>query len=184
MSKYSCINIVKSKAKELARAKGIKHSDALELLAKEAKFSGYHELAKVAQHSPMESRLMAAALGCTDLKEVIYLDEPYSSFLEAVDDDMSGAIASTNAVDFTVEDLHVNEAQYDDNTGVLDVDLSFVYEGELLPDRAYTEREFSINAVVQLIIRDGQWSLVEDSFAIPDEDYGTDHVWDDEAEWR
>lgn len=170
MSKFSCINIIKSRAKELARADGTKHADALEFLAKEAKFSSYHEMGTVAQHSPFEPRLMAAAFGCTDLKEVIYLDEPYSSFLEAVDDDMSNAIASTNAVDFSVEDLRVNKAQYDENTGVLDLDVSFVYEGELLPDRAYTENKFFLNAVVRLIRRYGQWHLVEDSFAIQNGD--------------
>ncbi len=56
MSAYSCCNILKSQAKDLSRKLGIKHAAALELIAKSAKFSNFHELMKTAEVKPLAGR--------------------------------------------------------------------------------------------------------------------------------
>ncbi|WP_162497788.1 hypothetical protein [Klebsiella pneumoniae] len=62
MSNYSGLNILKSKAKDLAKKQGIKLTEALEAIAIDAAFSNYHELSSVAKRFPLEPRLMKAAL--------------------------------------------------------------------------------------------------------------------------
>lgn len=72
MSNYSGLNILKSKAKELAKKKGIKLTEALEAIAIDADFSNYHELSSVAKRFPLEPRLMKAAFGETHFDNVIF----------------------------------------------------------------------------------------------------------------
>lgn len=58
MSKYSCINIIKTKAKKMVRSNtALTQVQALELIAQNSNFSSYHELIQVAKKTPLESRL-------------------------------------------------------------------------------------------------------------------------------
>lgn len=49
MSQYSCLKIISTKAKKMARASSVlTHSQALEIIARQSKFLNYHELTRVA----------------------------------------------------------------------------------------------------------------------------------------
>lgn len=93
---------------------------ALELIAQNSNFSSYHELIQVAKKTPLESRLLIAAFGDSDFKDVIYnlygscTDGPYPSLEIAVEEELSDLIATTNADGFTIEDLEITDAFYDD----------------------------------------------------------------------
>lgn len=55
MSQYSCLKIISTKAKKMARASSVlTHSQALEIIARQSKFSNYHELTRVAKYAPLE----------------------------------------------------------------------------------------------------------------------------------
>lgn len=58
MSDYSYLSILKTCAKKLARIQKIKLSKALEIVARDAKFTSYHELSEVAKRAPLEQRLV------------------------------------------------------------------------------------------------------------------------------
>ncbi len=84
MSHYSCLKIISTKAKKMARASSVlTHSQALEIIAKQSSFSNYHELTRVAKYAPLEPRLLMAAFGDSDFADVIhnyydtYTDGPY-----------------------------------------------------------------------------------------------------------
>lgn len=75
MSDYSYLSILKTCAKKLARIQKIKLSKALEIVARDAKFTSYHELSEVAKRAPLEQRLVFAAIGEDTQEDVIYRDE-------------------------------------------------------------------------------------------------------------
>lgn len=174
MSGYTCLELLKSKAKKQARINGIKQTEALENIAKQAKFSSYHELSEVAKREPLEPRLVLAAMGETSLEEIIYRDEVFTAIEQEVDDKLSGDIADTNAYGFTVENLDAVEVVYDDKRGVLSVKATFEYQGEQDPDRAYSGTSFDVEATMELLLRDDEWSLVEDSFELISVESDTD----------
>lgn len=184
MPKFSCINIIKSKAKKLVQTQNIKHSEALELLAKGASFSNYHELLAVAQSTPMDARLVLAAFGEKDLNDAIFSDQPYVSFLTAVDEAFESEIASTNACDFTVENLCVDETEtkYDEEKGILTLNVSFEYQGDQLPEKVYSGSGFYVDAIVRLIRRENEWQLEEEGLDIIDIESDTDRDYYDEVE--
>ncbi|ECQ8385852.1 hypothetical protein F0089_21670 [Salmonella enterica] len=73
MSHYSCLKIISTKAKKMARASSVlTHSQALEIIARQSKFSNYHELNRVAKYAPLEPRLLMAAFGDSDFADVIH----------------------------------------------------------------------------------------------------------------
>lgn len=175
MSAFSCFEILKSNAKALAKAQGLKLHAAQELIAKQAKFTDFHDLTAVAKRNPMDARLVAAALG--DLSEALYEDPAWTELNLALEDKLSGAIAETNAAEFTMEDIEVTGARYDASTGVLTLEVSFTYQGELDPDRAYSASEFYLDASFRLKRRDGQWSLAEDGIEIHSGETDQDRDW-------
>uniref|UniRef100_UPI000D64631B hypothetical protein n=2 Tax=Enterobacterales TaxID=91347 RepID=UPI000D64631B len=158
MSQYSCLKIISTKAKKMARASSVlTHSQALEIIARQSKFLNYHELTRVAKYAPLEPRLLMAAFGDSDFADVIhnyydtYTDGPYAAFEMAVEHELSGEIASTNAGGFTVEDLTVTETHYDEDKGILNLKVSFLYQGEQLPDHVYSGSEFEVDANIGLL---------------------------------
>ncbi|MDE9749665.1 hypothetical protein [Pseudomonas aeruginosa] len=177
MSAFSCFNILKSNSKSLARAQGIKLHEAQELIAKQAKFTDFHDLTTVARRDPMECRLMTAALGGVDLGDALYEEPAYAELHNSLEDMLAGLIADTNASDFTMENIEVSGTRYDDSTGVLTLEVSFTYQGELDPDRAYTASEFYMDALFRLKRRDGQWSLAEDGIEILSSESDQDLDW-------
>lgn len=182
MSDYSCLSILKSKAKELSRVKGIKRTDALEIVAKEAQFSSYHELSEVAKRDPMESRLVFAALGETSLEEAIFNETVFSALEREVEEQLSGDIAETNADGFTMEDLEATKVSYNQDKGILSVTVTFEYQGDQYPDRAYSGTSFGVEAEMELLFRNYEWSLVDDSLTFLSVESDVDRDWYDDLD--
>ena len=161
MSNFSYINILKREAKHLAAESGVKRSEALSLVARRSGFSDVHELITVAKKSPRELRLMRAALGTDDFTEVVYQDDVFRLLYDEVEEALSSAIADTNTMGFEIENLEVKDADFEEKTGVLFIELLFDYTGEQDPDRAYHGAVFHVKATLMLARRDGGWSISE-----------------------
>ncbi|UJR62401.1 hypothetical protein [Dickeya zeae] len=166
MSDYSCLSILKTRAKKLVRIQRIKLSEALEIVARDAKFSSYHELTEVAKRDPVEQRLVLAAMGENTPEEVIYRDEVFYAIDREVEDMLSGDIAETNAYGFSIENLEATKLNYDSKRGILTVQAIFDYQGEQDPERALSASSFEIVAKMELLLREDEWSLVEDSLEL------------------
>ncbi|EMM1075926.1 TPA: hypothetical protein MBF27_004785 [Klebsiella pneumoniae] len=174
MSNYSGLNILKSKAKDLAKKQGIKLTEALEAVAIDAAFSNYHELSSVAKRFPLEPRLMKAAFGETHFENVIFSSDVYVQFEMAVDELLSDAVASTNANGCAVYDLEPTEVQYDEEKGLLNMTVAFSYEGEQMPDHFFSGTSFFLTANVPLIYRDNNWLIAEEGIEIISSDSNAD----------
>ncbi|MYM63317.1 hypothetical protein [Pseudomaricurvus sp. HS19] len=161
MSKFSCINILKSQAKELASEHGLQLSAALESVAKQSGFSSYHDLATVAKRDPREVRLMRAALGTDDLKEVVYEKDVFQAIDSLVEDALSSDIAMTNASGFVVDNLVATDVDFDERTGALYTEISFEYCGEQDPDDVFHGSTFYVSATLGLVRRQGEWQVAE-----------------------
>ena len=181
MSDFSPISIIKSQAKQHARQHDMKLSAAQEALARQAGFEEYHELVVVAQRNPTDPRLMLAAFGVRDFKEAIHEDDVFSELEQELEQLLSGAMAETNASEFAIGESEVESSAYDDATGVLRLDMSIAWEGQQDPDRVYYGRAFFLKAVVELIRRDGKWSLGEDGVSITSSETDADR--DRRDEW-
>ncbi len=166
MSNFSCYEILKSNAKKLASTKDIKLSEAQELIAKEASFVNFHELSKVAQHSPLDQRLMKAALGVSNLKNALYENGLYDEISQQLNDRLSGEVADTNAYGFSMEDVEVTDANYDNSTGVLTLDVSLTYRGEQDPGRTYLGSAFYLEMVIYLVRHNDKWAFAKEELEI------------------
>lgn len=182
MSDFSPISIIKSQAKQHAREHSMKVSAAQEALARQAGFEEYHELVVVAQRNPTEPRLMIAAFGVRDFKDAIHEDDVFSELGQELEHLLSGAMAETNASEFAIGESEVESTTYDDATGVLRLDMSIAWKGKQDPDRVYYGRAFFLQAEVDLIRRDGKWSLGEDGVSITNSETDADR--DRRTEWE
>lgn len=189
MSQYSCIEIIRTKAKKMVRSNTAPtHTQALELIAQNSNFSNYHELAQVAKNTPLEPRLLMAAFGDSDFEDVIYnlygsyTDGPYPSLEIAVEEELSGFIATTNADGFTIEDLEITDAFYDDTKGILHLEVAFLYQGDQLPDHVYSGTEFEVEAKVRLSWRDEKWNFINKDFEVINVVSDTERDWYEESE--
>lgn len=162
MLKYSYLNLIKRHAKTHARAHGLKLSAAQEQLAREFGFADFHELTTLAARNSNDPRLMRAALGTSNLGDLVEEESVYQTLESEVEDALSGAMAETNAYDFSIEDLEVIKATYDASTGTALLTVAFSYAGEQDPDRVYHGSTFYVDANVRLQRRDGSWELLDD----------------------
>lgn len=182
MSDFSPISIIKSQAKQHAREYDMKLSAAQEALARQAGFEEYHELVVVAQRNPTDPRLMLAAFGVRDFKDAIHEDDVFSELDQELEHMLSGAMAETNASEFSIGEYEVESATYEDATGVLKLGMSITYEGQQDPDRVYHGRAFFLQTEVELIRRDCKWSLGEDGVSITSSETDADR--DRRDEWK
>ena len=182
MSDFSPISIIKSQAKQHAREHDMKLSAAQEALARQAGFEEYHELVVVAQRNPTDPRLMLAAFGVRDFKDAIHEDDVFSELDQELEHMLSGAMAETNASEFSIGEYEVESATYEDATGVLKLGMSITYEGQQDPDRVYHGRAFFLQTEVELIRRDCKWSLGEDGVSITSSETDADR--DRRDEWK
>jgi hypothetical protein len=166
MSRYSYFNLLKRQAKALARAREIRLNIAQQQLATQAGFRHFHELQTVARANPDDGRLMRAALGTDDLKEVIYEDALYQALDSYIEDELSADIAGTNAYLFTIEDFYPEFVTYDQKTGILTIEASLSYEGEQDPDRVYAGNIFYLEVVIQLFRAVDHWKFADDDGVI------------------
>ncbi|PJY97693.1 hypothetical protein [Pseudomonas donghuensis] len=155
MAQYSFINLVKREAKAYQKSKGVSLAQAQEHIARDAGFAHYHEMVSVSKSNPYESRLMLRALGVEDFESVLYLDSIWYGLDHLVQDLLNGPIAETNAMMFTVENMDVASADYDDESGLLILDVYFEYHGEQDEDRPWCGNEFYIDAKIKLVFREG-----------------------------
>jgi hypothetical protein len=170
MNKYSYLNLIKRNAKAYRSQHGIQLAVAQETLSREAGFANFHELTTVATRHPQDPRLMLAAIGTNELIEIIFETNVYDALSEEVEDLLGGAIAETNATDFTIENLDVDEASYDDATGAVSIRISFEYQGEQLPDRVYHGTTLHVRAMVSVRRVGSEWQLADgDSVVITEE---------------
>ncbi len=188
MSQYSCIEIIRTKAKQMVRSNdALTHTQALEFIAQNSNFSNYHELSKVAKSTPLEPRLLMAAFGDSDFKDVIYnlygsyTDGPYPSEM-AVEEALSGDIATTNADGFTIEDMTITDTFYDESKGILNLNITFLYQGDQLPDHVYSGIEFEVEAKLRLSWRDEKWNFINEDFEITHIESDTERDWYEEVE--
>lgn len=182
MSAFSCLNILKSNAKQLSRAQGISRSAALEQLARQAKFKDLHELITVAKRTPTERRLLKAALGVEALEDAVHKDNVWAELDLALEGILSGSISETNAYSFVVDGLETKTASYDEQTGVLTLNVSFTYRGTQDPDRPFAGSAYFLHAIFRLLRRDGKWSLAEGGVELTHGDSDLDRDW--EEEWQ
>lgn len=182
MSDFSPLNIFKSQAKQLARDQGLKLAAAQEALAKKSGFADYHELSVVAQRSPKDSRVMEAVFGVKDFGEAIHEDDVYSDLDQELEDQLSGAIADTNASGFTIYALEVEAADYSDTTGKLTLGVSLTYQGQQDQERVYHGAAFFLTVSVELLRRDGRWLLAQEGVSISSSESDADR--DRRSEWE
>ncbi|QHF48733.1 hypothetical protein [Pseudomonas sp. S49] len=168
MSDFSPLNIFKSQAKQLARDQGLKLSVAQETLVQKAGFADYHEFSVVAQRNPRDPRLMVAVFGIKDFPQAIHEDDVYADLEQELEEQLSDAIAETNASGFTIDALTINTADYTDSTGMLSLGVSLTYQGQQDQERVYHGAAFFLTATVELLRRDSKWQLAEDGVSIAD----------------
>jgi hypothetical protein len=166
MSDFSPLNIFKSQAKQLARDQGLKLSVAQETLVQKAGFADYHEFSVVAHRNLKDPRLMLAVFGIKDFSQAIHEDDVYANLDLELEEQLSGAIADTNANGFTIDALEVETADYSDATGKLSLEVSLTYQGQQDQERMYHGAAFYLKATVELLRRDGIWLLVEKGVVI------------------
>ncbi|KOY04094.1 hypothetical protein [Pseudomonas nunensis] len=182
MSDFSPLNIFKSQAKQLARDQGLKLSVAQETLVQKAGFADYHEFSVVAQRNPKDPRLMVAVFGIKDFPQAPNEDDVYADLDLELEDQLSGAIADTNASGFTIDALEVETADYSDATGKLTLEVSLTYQGQQDQERMYHGAAFHLKATVELLRRDGIWLLAEEGVVISSSESDADR--DRRSEWE
>lgn len=178
MSKYSYVNIIKSRCKDFARENQMPLNVVHEKAAKSVAFTSYHDLNQVSKSNPLDIRLMRLAFGLEKLEDVIYQDEILPELDRQLEDEMSGEMAETNSTFFTMENLDPANAAYDASNGHLRVELNFDWQGEQDEERPWSGNEFNINALVTLVYRSKVWTLHKE--------YGLEVIssksnWDDES---
>ena len=182
MSDFSPLNIFKSQAKQLARDQGLKLSVAQETLVQKAGFADYHEFSVVTQRNPKDPRLMVAVFGIKDFPQAIHEDDVYADLDLELGDQLSSAIADTNASGFTIDALEVEAADYSDTTGKLTLGVSLTYQGQQDQERMYHGAAFYLKATVELLRRDGIWLLAEEGVVISSSESDADR--DRRSEWE
>ncbi|UYW75831.1 hypothetical protein OFY05_23035 (plasmid) [Pseudocitrobacter faecalis] len=99
-----------------------------------------------------------------------------------VEEQLSGDIAETNADGFTMEDLEATKVSYNPDKGILSVTVTFEYQGDQDPDRAYSGTSFSVEAEMELLFRNYEWSLVHDSLTFLSVESDVDRDWYDDSD--
>ena len=166
MSGFDYLSLIKRQAKSLAKNKSIKLSAALASIASQGGFSHYHELQKVAAKRPTDPRLMRLALQTNNLDEVVFNKSIYGQIRPILENELSYYVA-VKASGFSIDDLVVEEAIYDQSTGVLSTYADIKCVGTLKPGQPYSSTEFDLNVVIRLFRHVNHWDFTEsDSFEI------------------
>jgi hypothetical protein len=116
----------------------------------------------VAASNPSDSRLIKAALGTTQLTEVIYESTIFDQFQLILEESMSGEIADTNASDFMIDDCEFETAYYDEHTGILTLTGSITYAGDQDPDQVFSGSTFYMDVEVRLFRAVDHWEFADE----------------------
>ena len=109
---------------------------------------------------------MVAVFGIKDFPQAINEDDVYADLDLELEDQLSGAIADTNASGFTIDALEVETADYSDASGKLSLEVSLTYQGQQDQERMYHGAAFYLKVMVELLRRDGIWLLAEKGVVI------------------
>ena len=161
MTNFSIIYLFKRRAKKLAKAQQFPLSESLNLLSQEAGFQHWHEAQAVAKKTPQDPRLVAIAFGTNDLSETVFDSSVYPALEELLEEEMSGAIAETNAEAFSIDDMQVNKTDYDESTGILALSADIQYAGDQIPDKVYSGTSFHLEVIIRLFWDQTRWVLAE-----------------------
>ena len=159
MSKYSYLNIIKSRCKYYSREHGLSLNATLEMAAKNVGFTSFHDLSQVSKSNPHDVRLMRIAFEFNKLEDAIYEGDILQKLDLIVENEMSGAMAETNATFFMIENLVPENAVYDCTNGHVKLEINFDWQGEQNEDRPWSGSEFNIDAIVTLVYRSNEWKL-------------------------
>ncbi|MCQ9136870.1 hypothetical protein KMS84_39860, partial [Streptomyces sp. IBSBF 2807] len=80
---------------------------------------------------------MVAVFGIKEFTQAIHEDDVYADLDLELEDQLSGAIANTNASGFRIDALEVGTADYSDATGKLTLKVSLTYQGQQDQERVY-----------------------------------------------
>lgn len=125
---------------------------------------------------------MLAVFGIKDLSQAIHEDDVYANLDLELEDQLSGAIADTNASGFAIDALEVETADYSDATGKLTLEVSLTYQGQQDQERMYHGAAFYLKASVELLRRDGIWLLADEGVVISSSESDADR--DRRSEWE
>ncbi len=109
---------------------------------------------------------MVAVFGIKEFTQAIHEDDVYADLDLELEDQLSGAIANTNASGFRIDALEVGTADYSDATGKLTLKVSLTYQGQQDQERVYHGAAFFLTSTVDLLRREGMWLLAEDGVSI------------------
>lgn len=161
MNKYTYLNLIKQQAKSLAKTNGIKLSVAQEQLSIRYGFSNFHELTTISNKNPKDPKLIFAATGFKNLDDILFLDSIYNELILEIENQMSGAIAETNADGFFIDDLQIISNKFDTTTGILFLTTSIQYTGDQILDKPWHGSTFYLDVNIQLKLRSNEWMPVE-----------------------
>lgn len=163
MSAYTPLEVIKLKAKAAARSQKSHLGAALQAISQENGFNNYHELKAVHARNPNEKRIMRAAFGVLKFEDVVELADIRDDLESLVEDAMNGETASTNASDFSVEDVEIDSEQttYDPSKGKLELFGYMEYSGYQDQDRPFAGSIFYLDVKLTLVARGNGWSFDE-----------------------
>lgn len=163
MSNFTPFSIAKSNARVRGKELGIPHHQALEEVARDSGFSCFHEMKAVAKNQGDDPRLLFAAFGTDNLQEVA--EDFILDLNDQLEDQLSGAMAETNASGFFIDGYETHDAEYCTEQGMLSIGLSIEYSGEQDPDRAFHGSTFYLTGCLNLIFRQGVFQFPDEDFA-------------------
>jgi hypothetical protein len=95
----------------------------------------------------------------SSLSEIIYENSIYWEIHSIVDEKLSGDTSTTNASNFSIEDLQATSESYDKSSGILSVPVQFNYTGDNDVDAPYCGHDFFVEAEVTLCRSSNHWKL-------------------------
>ncbi|EJD6045561.1 hypothetical protein [Providencia sp. PROV060] len=138
-SSFSIENLIKIHAKFFAKAKNMPLNKAYNELAIKNHFENYHEVVKVLNKNRNDPRIHKLAFQYDyGLDDLINPMDIYSDINFYLEDVFSSEMASMNAYDFSCDYNSVTFDSYDENTGVLLLNVDLDFSGDADPDRPYS----------------------------------------------
>lgn len=156
----------KLRSKFLAKKHGLQLSQSREQLAIDSGFSSFHDLRQTAKKSPRDTRLIMAAFGTNYIDDLLTEQDIFYQLDNILSDELSGAIASTNATGYGIDVIETESYDLSDNGKRLQMQVQINYTGEVDFERPFCGSAFKIKANVNLILTRGIWELTDEPLEI------------------
>lgn len=151
MCKYSYSNQIKLHAKFLSKSENISLNQAYQKIASNAGFQTMHEMKAVLKNKNIDERVRKAAFHYnSDIEELIFNNDLYSYLELLIESELSEKTATTNAYNFELNIELIEFLSYDENNGILTLEMHFRFIGDQDPDAVYSGS--SIDAIISLIL--------------------------------